>query len=191
MQPRSRGAEDERRSDRWTCRSACPACGERRACRLRRVGTDDCADHWRIDCGRTGDVAIRIGAQRGRDSDRRAVEEDPDRSRPGEVRGEGIHEGMQWAPDHTLDVIYKFGDGTWTQFSNYGGGTRQPGAGGTFSYAADNELLVKDSSGHETYRYDFALKGDTLSLSMLGNPTGDDIEIVRMMSEGTYTQESP
>lgn len=96
---------------------------------------------------------------------------------------------MRWAPDHTLEVIYKFGDGTWTQFSNYDGGIRQPGAGGTFSYAADNELVVKDSSAQETYRYHFELKGDTLSLSMLGNSTGDDIEIVRMMTEGTYAQE--
>lgn len=97
---------------------------------------------------------------------------------------------MQWAPDHTLTVVYKFGDGTWTQFGNYDGGPLTPGEGGTLSYVADNELELTSTAAKVTYRFRYDIDGNTLTLTMLGNPTEDpDISIVRMMFEGTYTRE--
>ncbi len=95
---------------------------------------------------------------------------------------------LDFAPDGTLLVVLKFGDGTWTQFANYHGDALQPGAAGTYRYDDAGQLLLTDDAAGDTYRYAWEVSADALTLRML-DPVGrtpDDLDVVRLMTEGSY-----
>jgi hypothetical protein len=99
---------------------------------------------------------------------------------------------MEWAPDHTLVTILKFGGGAWTQFANYNGGPQQPGDDGTYSYDTAGNLVLTSPVGG-TYQYSWHVAGDRLTLKMLGVPprSSGDLAATRMMTEGVWERAAP
>ena len=94
---------------------------------------------------------------------------------------------LEFAPDGTLTVTFKFGDSSWTQFGNYNGGVPQPGDEGTYAYDDEANLLLTSSSGG-TLTLEWQVSGDRLTLRMPEEdsaPSGE-MAIVRMMTEGDY-----
>jgi len=99
---------------------------------------------------------------------------------------------MEWAPDHTLVTVLKFGGGSWTQFANYNGGPQEPGDGGTYSYDTAGNLVLTSPVGG-TYQYSWHITGDHLTLKMLGVParSSGDLAATRMMTEGDWKRSTP
>jgi hypothetical protein len=101
--------------------------------------------------------------------------------------GVGAVYGDRFAPDGTAVVVYKFGDGFWSESNGPTEDSVEPGSDGSHSYDDEGNLVLDEPCCGETV-LTWSLDGDALTMVAVGPEGALADPMTHLMRAGTYTR---